>query len=348
MVYVGTTTQELMISIIKECLNIDKEASLLYRKIAEHTVIEEQKKFWLEIAEDEVAHTQFWDGLLEWSQNGMLPQIFDEPDVVFEELLCIKSKIGSLTKSQYFPPKDLAQSFLLAFKLEFYLLHPAFESLYQYLKSLIPGKEKEDFFDNHLTRLFEALASYELVTIELELLGEAIYRIWEENKKLAAQSKDDPLTKVLNRRGLFNAIVPLSHLAQRNQMNIGIMMADIDNFKKINDSFGHQFGDRILKHVASTIHNSVRNSDVVGRYGGEEFLIFLSQVEPDFIHAVGEKIRKSVEEGSKDHAGITISIGVSQGTIESWQVEKELNELIRIADKNLYKAKETGKNKVIS
>ncbi len=157
----------------------------------------------------------------------------------------------------------------------------------------------------------------------------------------------DSLTGVYNRKGLFDAIIPMSHLAQRNNFPIAIMMVDIDHFKKINDSFGHQVGDDVLAGVAKSLRNSIRTSDIVGRYGGEEFLLFFSPVELKSLGKMAKGLHHIIEEECSNGVCVTASIGVASGYIEGGDVISELQSLIKRADDNLYKAKQTGRNRVV-
>lgn len=124
------------------------------------------------------------------------------------------------------------------------------------------------------------------------------------------------------------------------------MIVDIDNFKEVNDKHGHQQGDNILTWVANLLKSNIRISDVIGRYGGEEFIIYLSDVNLEFISKIAEKLRKLVESGSKDKIPITVSIGATGGHIGK-DIDQDLDEMIRRADENLYKAKAAGKNKAV-
>jgi diguanylate cyclase (GGDEF)-like protein len=335
----------IMTKIVEQCLTIDKNCSKIYQKLSQKAETKDMKSFWKTIDSADERHADNWNKLLNWANKGMLPLVFDKPTNVLEELKAINSKVNEMIKRSAYV-HEIKKAFLIAFKLEFYLLHPAFETLSQYLRTLSDEKTPVDVYGAKINKLFEALYKYDLVSLELELLGETIYRLWKENKRMAIQSNYDALTEVLNRRGLFNAIKPLSHLAQRNKNNIAIMMIDIDRFKNINDEFGHQFGDEVLRYVARTIKSNIRGSDILGRYGGEEFLVLLSSVEPQSLYEVGEKIRRTVEKGNKNRGGVTISIGSSQAQIRS-VVDKELEALINKADEKLLEAKKRGRNRVI-
>ena len=130
-------------------------------------------------------------------------------------------------------------------------------------------------------------------------------------------------------------------------MPLAMLMADIDNFKNFNDTYGHQLGDEILINVADMLKSSRRGSDIVARYGGEEFVLLLPDTRLEQAVIVAEKLRKCVEESSIDSRRrklkITISLGVSAMEKNSLRKPKDL---LILADKALYKAKREGKNKV--
>lgn len=166
-------------------------------------------------------------------------------------------------------------------------------------------------------------------------------------KTLHASTLRDPMTGLFNRRFMQDQASHLIAMTLRRKKNIGLLMCDIDYFKQVNDKYGHDAGDTILKECTAILSASVRESDMVIRYGGEEFLIMLIDVEPGDSEAVAEKVRVGVEEKGFNINGEkikkTISVGVSEfphDTDAFWQA-------IKFADVALYQAKETGRNKVV-
>ncbi|WP_299238934.1 sensor domain-containing diguanylate cyclase [Sulfurihydrogenibium sp.] len=153
----------------------------------------------------------------------------------------------------------------------------------------------------------------------------------------------DKLTQVYNRVLLDSILYKLAKYSKRHKLPISIIMLDIDNFKGINDTYGHLEGDRVLKVVASIIKSSIRESDYIFRYGGEEFLTLLPNTDINGAVVVGEKIRRNIEnfDFGLDRK-ITISCGIKQ-------IENFDNPYLDIeeADKYLYVAKKTGKNRCI-
>ncbi len=164
---------------------------------------------------------------------------------------------------------------------------------------------------------------------------------------LKEQALRDPLTGLHNRRFFEEIAKKLAAEIIRRNSTLGILMIDIDFFKKVNDTYGHDVGDKVIKTIADIIQKSVRESDYVIRWGGEEFLVLLMDVQPGFSEKVAEKIRKNVEEKPIEFSGgvltKTVSIGVSEFPIDTDQIW----ECIKFADVALYKAKETGRNKVV-
>ena len=123
------------------------------------------------------------------------------------------------------------------------------------------------------------------------------------------------------------------------------MMIDIDFFKKVNDTYGHASGDEVLRTVASIIKAQLRESDIPARYGGEEFAVLLPYTHIDEAKIVGERLRKAVEEASIQLDKLNINVTISMGLAE---LTPDLSgeELFKLADKALYEAKESGRNRV--
>jgi diguanylate cyclase (GGDEF)-like protein len=157
----------------------------------------------------------------------------------------------------------------------------------------------------------------------------------------------DPMTGLNNRRFLEEYVETLVNNVHRKKGHLSILMLDLDYFKMVNDTYGHDAGDAVLKALAKVLKHSVRASDMVIRYGGEEFLIILQDADAGKADAIAEKIRVSVESIKTQVAGVviqkTISIGISDFPSDSdtfWQA-------VKYADVALYQAKETGRNRVV-
>jgi diguanylate cyclase (GGDEF)-like protein len=166
-------------------------------------------------------------------------------------------------------------------------------------------------------------------------------------KTLKESSLRDGLTGLYNRRFLEECSETLVAGVQRRHTALGLLMCDLDFFKETNDIYGHDVGDMVLKETSSVIRKSVRASDVVVRFGGEEFLVLLTDADPQGIVASAEKIRAAIEETQVKVAGgfvkKTISIGASEFPADT----QNFWEAIKYADVALYKAKDSGRNRVM-
>ena len=164
---------------------------------------------------------------------------------------------------------------------------------------------------------------------------------------LRESSLRDAMTGLYNRRFLEEYVTTLVATSQRRQSTFAVLMLDLDYFKQVNDTFGHEAGDKVIKTLADLLLKSVRGSDMVVRYGGEEFLIVLQDTNMETALAVADKIRCRVEETKIPLTGTilqkTISIGVASFPADSdtfWQV-------VKFADVALYEAKKQGRNRVV-
>lgn len=168
-----------------------------------------------------------------------------------------------------------------------------------------------------------------------------------ERARLFSQATRDGLTSLYNIRHFGLLLEAEFHNTATFKFRpLSVIMGDIDNFKHANDTYGHPAGDVILKEVASIIQSKCRQMDVVGRYGGEEFIVMLSGAKGKDASDVGEKIRAAVEAKKFKFGDVTYSTTISIGVVQ-YTNEKSKDELIARADKALYNAKKTGKNKVV-
>ena len=166
------------------------------------------------------------------------------------------------------------------------------------------------------------------------------------NKKLNILAKYDPLTNLLNRRSMKTEISKANYEYELLNKNFAFLLCDIDDFKKVNDTYGHDCGDYVLKEISNIISNSVRECDYVCRWGGEEILILLNDIKDDTISEIASRININLSKKTFKYDDTIISITLTIG-ISSSIKEKNTANMIKKADKNLYKGKNKGKNCVI-
>ena len=164
-------------------------------------------------------------------------------------------------------------------------------------------------------------------------------------QKAVAEAHRDPLTGINNRAAFDEALSREICSFKRHLTSFSLLVVDIDHFKKINDTYGHIVGDTVLRSVAQGIRNTVRRSDEVFRYGGEEFVVLLSNTEIDGAKFIAERIRKEIKKltfSVNENIKVTASIGVS-----STNTIRDVTDTLFHADKALYQAKEEGRDKVV-
>jgi len=192
------------------------------------------------------------------------------------------------------------------------------------------------------------------MTIELKLFLRSIANqiaIAIENsflyKELESINQRDPLLSIYNRKYFFEFLEKKKYTEIENKF--AIIMVDIDDFKKINDTYGHQFGDKILINTANVISNALDKEDILARYGGEEFILYISGfMNEDNVYNKIEVIRRTLEDSkvifNGEYKSVTASFGISFFPLNGTDV----TELINKADDLLYKAKKSGKNRVLA
>lgn len=166
-------------------------------------------------------------------------------------------------------------------------------------------------------------------------------KLQSTQNKLEDQVNHDSMTGLFNRRYLYQVAKGLIEESILNAKEMHVIMFDIDNFKNINDTHGHDIGDKVIIALSKTVLDSLRNSDIVARWGGEEFLILLPNTNKNATMMIGEKIRSSIESLHVKKIKFTISIGIS-----CLNQDNDIDDIIKRADLALYEAKETGKNKI--
>jgi diguanylate cyclase (GGDEF)-like protein len=179
--------------------------------------------------------------------------------------------------------------------------------------------------------------------------GERILNLQTElisaREQLREQATHDPLTGIWNHKSIFDIINRELVRARRQGMSVTILMADIDHFKKINDTYGHLAGDKVLCEITGRLKAAIRTYDDIGRFGGDEFLLVLPGCSESDITKLTERLRTSIDEKEISIDEETVAVTVSFGAVTySEEVEIQVDTLIKAADAALYKAKKEGRN----
>ena len=152
----------------------------------------------------------------------------------------------------------------------------------------------------------------------------------------------DQLTGLYNRHSLFDIGPKYISDAKRHDFSVSLLVFDLDHFKNVNDTYGHGVGDVVLKAVGQVLNDNCRIEDTVARFGGEEFVMLLSHCDIDLAFTKAESIRIAIEKAKPNDLTITASIGVA-----ALGLDDDFESLFDKADKAVYEAKDTGRNKVV-
>jgi len=222
---------------------------------------------------------------------------------------------------------------------------------YVYILLLTARSQREDLIagmeagaDDYLTKPFDAqelrvklFAGKRVLDLQSELIA--------AREALRLQAMYDPLTHLRNRGAILEALTQEMARSFRDGKPVGVLMADVDHFKRVNDTFGHQVGDGVLREIVARMRSSIRPYDVAGRYGGEEFLIILPGCDTSTAAAVADRLRAAIEEFPFDlgerKLPITCSLGVASC---SDMPEAKIDCIMGLADDALYQAKSGGRN----
>ncbi len=225
---------------------------------------------------------------------------------------------------------------------------------YVYVILLTAKNEKEDIVrgldsgaDDYLTKPFNSeeldarlRSGRRIMDLQTELIA--------ARESLRIQATHDSMTGLWNRRAILDALHEEIEKANKRKEAMAVLMADVDHFKKINDTYGHSVGDDVLSEVAHRMRDAIRGSDSIGRYGGEEFLIVHPRCTAENSVILAERLRDAVQARpvTTSHCGlpITVSLGVA---VKEPETPIEVDALLVDADAALYKAKNMGRNRIM-
>ncbi|MDD2365717.1 MAG: sensor domain-containing diguanylate cyclase [Desulfuromonadaceae bacterium] len=185
-----------------------------------------------------------------------------------------------------------------------------------------------------------------VVAVEIHSSSSPRYAMRQRLEELQDMAMHDPLTGIANRRFVEINIGARLEELKRYGFDFSVMFIDADHFKHINDTHGHAVGDRILKMISATIANSLRSFDIIGRWGGEEFIVLLINPKPDNLFKLADRLRKLVEKSaltleSAEVLQVTVSIGATEA-----KSSDTLDSLVDRADKLMFESKRRGRNRV--
>lgn len=204
-----------------------------------------------------------------------------------------------------------------------------------FLVSVKPIRDKSGYAFAEIATLTDITANKE---VERQLAA--------ANEQLNYIASHDSLTQLLNYQAYRSACEKLIDLSNRNQTTYSLLFIDLDHFKNVNDTYGHNAGDAVLQSIASCVSKSCRTSDIAGRVGGEELSIFLPETALDGALVLAEKLRMTIEKTAIEIDGNSIKVTVSIGVATKKNKKQSVSDILKEADTAMYRAKKEGRNRV--
>jgi diguanylate cyclase (GGDEF)-like protein len=280
---------------------------------------------------------QIWNGFME-NHSGLLPRevkgkrLFDLFDEIPEQWFKRKAESVFLLKNKAFTIWE-QRSYLFKFQ------------------NYRPITGSADFMYQNTTFIPLISATGEvthLCLIVYDVTDNAVHKqdLEQANSELAVLSQTDGLTNLFNRMHWEQCLKAEYKRWTRSNHASCLVMLDIDHFKQVNDNYGHMVGDEVIRHLSGLIQKHIRETDVSGRYGGEEFAILLADTTIENAHVFAERLRFEVEQATVKYNDIELQYTISMGLAEVDTSVKNYETWIEYADSALYDSKESGRNKI--
>lgn len=338
---------DVLVDIIVSCIDIVKHVREFYTEIEKRTQDPKLKDFWRSLAGNKEAHLGYLHKVLVYARQGVILQGFSRPFDSHEDLQKIKRDLLSFIDDSL---KKGTQNdlFLAAYYCEFQLIHEAFVTFYQ-MELPKTDRTPADDYSAQITRFVKIINKVAENAPTFMVLGDMLRRLWKYARGVAEGSVIDSLTGVLNRQGFFHKVASWLELIAREKRTMAVFIIDVDELKRINEEHSSKTGDKVLRFVAKELNHLCRKSDLLGRYSGEEFIVFLPSIDKENLDAVAERFLKRIDTRSKTaeiiEEGITISIGGVYGKISGKNIMHDFQKYIDSADTLMErKVKKTGGN----
>jgi diguanylate cyclase (GGDEF)-like protein len=329
--------------ILELCVEMDRIAFETYTSMASACPDEDLSVVFRHMAREERQHIDWWSDLLLAWESGLIPDLVDEHDVL-TKLTELRNELDSVQPQDFsaMGPEGMLD---VAARLEFFMLDPIFAEIVDLMQ---PGNRMDHgrAYTAHIHRLVEAIESYCDQGGLAQFLARVLKRSFRDQQRLAALATRDQLTGLLNRRGLLGHLKQWSSWSARYNRPLSVLLLDIDRFKTLNDTLGHAAGDLGLQTVAGALQDAVRDADLVGRFGGDEFLILSPETGQEDLQLLMERVVERVRAARFDYDGRRIALTVSVGG--SWTegaTGTPIEAIIAAADRSLYAAKEAGRDR---
>lgn len=282
------------------------------------------------IIDDDIELAQYYSEILK--RVGMITEVLNDPELVLERMANFRPEL--ILMDVYMPNCDGVE------------LSKVIRQDPSYLDIPIIFLSSENDIQKQIAAVKVGADDFLNKPIAPELLISSLSSRAERYRALRSLVMRDGLTGLFNHTAIKEDLIAKMSSASRNVTSVSVAMLDLDNFKKVNDTYGHQIGDQVLRTLSHMLRQRLRKSDVVGRYGGEEFVVIFPNTTAEVAQLVLEKIRVAFNKIMHVSEQGEFSVGFSAGVADSRQTTNP-DDLLLIADAALYRAKHSGKNQIV-
>jgi diguanylate cyclase (GGDEF)-like protein len=294
------------------------------------------------MGKEEHSHVEWWTDLLAAWDAGLVPPVSNS-DELMRRLQATSAHVDS-TLAKGVESLTVDEMLDLAAQLEFYMLDPVFGEL---LDMMNPGDNDHhhDAYSRHVMRLVDAIEKNYSRKDLAQFLAAVLARSYRDQQRLTALATRDALTNLYNRRGFYGYLVQWAAWSGRYKHPLGVMLVDVDYFKVVNDTLGHPAGDDALRSISDALCDAVRGSDLVGRYGGDEFAILAPETSAGELGELAQRVLELVRSSTLDASGKSMKLSVSIGIASAdGSAAVTAEQLFSAADRSLYQAKNAGRD----